>query len=493
MLRKALPAVVLLAGIAVIIAAQFSIPTLFGADGYLHIRMAEFLRDLGPRYDFHWTRYSIFAERFADKDFLYHAAMIPFTFFDDIFFGAKLAACCGALGLFAGFIVILRRYCTTGLLCGLGVVFFLSSSFLQAISRPRPMVVVMLLSLLFIHNLIRRRHLALFGISLAYALMHVSGPLLLVFALMGEGVRFAAEGTFDRKTLLFVTLGVAAGFLGHPNFPHNVLVFYLNGILVPLFAFKWGLELGAEFFPLDMRSFALAYPWVLIGFLVFAVAAVSRGNKISTATRGWMAFAGSFFILSFFSRRYAAHCYPVFLTALGAYITDWWAGGRRLALVQRKVILRYICVILLVAALGLSARSTFRRFQEVRQAERAYNGHYEYVGRWIRDHVPPGETIFHANWSDSQFFIGLSPEHDYFVTLDPIYLYYWNKELYHLYREVAFGRNPDPYTVLREVFDVRYGYAGADYFSGLIRQVKSDPRFEVMAENRRGVFFRLKG
>ena len=83
----------LLIGLSVIVACQFSIPTIFGADGYLHIRLAEIIKDHGPIKDFHWARYSIFATRFSDKDFLYHVLLIPFTFFGDIFFGAKVAAC----------------------------------------------------------------------------------------------------------------------------------------------------------------------------------------------------------------------------------------------------------------------------------------------------------------------------------------------------------------------------------------------------------------
>ena len=73
-------ALILILGIAVIFLVQFSTPCLYDADGYLHIRMAEFLKDLGPRYNFHWARFSTFNGNFSDKDFLYHVALIPFTF-----------------------------------------------------------------------------------------------------------------------------------------------------------------------------------------------------------------------------------------------------------------------------------------------------------------------------------------------------------------------------------------------------------------------------
>ncbi|MGE5196909.1 MAG: hypothetical protein ACM3IL_00160, partial [Deltaproteobacteria bacterium] len=143
-------------------------------------------------------------------------------------------------------------------------------------------------------------------------------------------------------------------------------------------------------------------------------------------------------------------------------------------------------------AFAMLGYHTYKGMRERLRAERIYNEHYEAVGAWMAKYLPAGEVVFHANWSDSQYFIGLNPKDDYFVTLDPIYMYYWNKRLYNLYREIAFGRLNDPYAALKKIFKVTYGYAGRNYFSGLIAQVKADPRFEVMAEDNLGVVFRLK-
>ncbi|MGE5197542.1 MAG: hypothetical protein ACM3IL_03450, partial [Deltaproteobacteria bacterium] len=287
----------LLFGITVIILAQFSIPTLFGADGYLHIRMAESLREYGPHYNFHWARYSVFAQHFADKDFLYHLLLIPFTFFSNIFQGAKVAAALFAVILYLIFWLMLERHCSQKALIPFFLAAFLCSApFLQALSQPRNMVVVLGLTLLFVDALIKKNQWALFGIAVAYALTHVSSPYLILFVLLGEGVRFINEREFSWKTLCVVTSGVAAGFLIHPGFPNNILVFYLNGILVPIFALKWGLELGAEFFPVDTRDFALGYPFILIGVLVLIALGSTQNKKVSVSTQIWMSIAGFFLV-----------------------------------------------------------------------------------------------------------------------------------------------------------------------------------------------------
>ncbi len=180
------------------------------------------------------------------------------------------------------------------------------------------------------------------------------------------------------------------------------------------------------------------------------------------------------------------------LIAAAAFVADWWKSGQRLVFIRRFRFAGIAAVCLLVLAGVKLGTGTRTQFMSLAANEQAYNGHYESVAAWMNQNVPPGETVFHANWSDSQFFIGLSPQHDYFVTLDPIYMYYWDRQKYNLYRDIAFGRAPDPYAALKDTFGVRYGYAGKDYFGGLADQVKADSRFQVMGEDSWGIFFMLK-
>ncbi|MFH1413643.1 MAG: hypothetical protein ABIG56_02225 [Candidatus Omnitrophota bacterium] len=478
--------------VILILAAQFSIPTIFGADGYLHIRMAQFTRDDGVIRNFHWARYSTFAENFADKDFLYHLMLIPFTFFPSIFFGAKVAAVLFALFLFLVFAYMLRRYCTAQALIPFFLLMFLCSShFLQAINRPRNMVFIIALSLLFVHFLIQKRQLPLCLIAVVYALSHVSSPFLFVIALAAETVRFIYNRQFFWKSLRAVAFGILLGFLIHPNFPNNILVFYLNGMLVPLYSFKWGLELGAEFFPVDTRSLVLGYPFVWVGLFLLIALGMSKGNKVGIATRIWMCVAGFFFALSLFSQRYIIHSYPMILVSGASYISDWWGSEVRLGAIRQNRNLRNISLGVAVAIFFFTGFYVYRDFLGDASRIKEYNQHYEHAAGWISRYVPKGETVFHANWSDSQYFIGLAPQYDYFVTLDPIYMYYWNPRKYNLYRDIAFGRAKDPYVLLKDEFASWYGYVGKNYFDRLIQQIRADQRFKILAEDRLGLVFRL--
>ncbi|NQV04886.1 MAG: hypothetical protein HQ532_05230 [Candidatus Omnitrophica bacterium] len=474
---------ILILGVALIFFVQFLTPTLYGADGYLHIRMAEFLRDLGPRYDFHWARYSTFTEHFSDKDFLYHAALIPFTFFKDIFFGAKLAAAIFAALLFFVFYLILKRYSDKKILLFFLIPFFFSDMFLQAISRPRPISLVVMVSLLAIHLIIKKRHGLLFLTALLYSLGHITSPLIIIYALIVEIVRYVDKKEFCAKTIMVTFLGVLTGFIIHPNVPNNFLVFYLNSILVPIYTIKTGvLELGAEFFPLNTRELLLSYPVVVAGVIGLVYLGISRRPKARFETKVFLALSMVFFVLSFICRRYLLHGYPIMLIALACYCSDSFSGVKN---ISKKAV---VFIIFGMAILGFNS---FKAVKYNGLVTKIVNTHYEQAGRWMEQNIPEGELIFHANWSDSQYFIGLNPKNDYFVTLDPVYMYKQDPGLYKLYRDVAFGKIKDPYVVLKDTFKVKYGYISKNYFSALIEQIRPDKRFNILAEDNFGVIFNL--
>ena len=474
---------ILILGMAVIFLVQFSTPCLYDADGYLHIRMAEFLRDFGPHYNFHWARFSTFNGNFSDKDFLYHVALIPFTFFKDIFLGAKVAAFMSAAALFLGFYLILRKYADRKIISFMLLGFLFSANFLETINSPRPLTLVILLNLWIIHLLIQRKYLWIFFAGILYSLIHVTSPLAICYAVIIECVRRVDRKEFSLKNIFVVFSGVFAGFLIHPNFPNNFLVFYLNSILVPIYTIKTGvLELGAEFFPLNTRDYLLGYPVVIMAIIIMIRIAVSKVIKPRFETKAFLALGTVFLVFSFISQRYLSHGYLIMLVALACYISDSSFVKDNLKKAQ------VIFMTLLFLLLGLNSYSGIKYNALV---SKVINGHYEAVGRWMAKNIPEKELIFHANWSDSQYFIGLNPKNDYFVTLDPVYMYNKNPELYKIYRDVSFGKTIDPYAVLKDTFKVKYGYAGKNYFNGLVEQIKKDARFTILAEDQFGVIFKL--
>lgn len=493
-LYRALVICILVFALLAIISVQFWSPTLYGPDGYLHIRMAKFIRDYGLKYNFHWARYSTFARNFADKDLLYHIALIPFVQFfqNDIFMGAKVSAIFFAVVFLVIFFLLLRLYTTKALVPLFLLALLVSDRFFYLFCWPRQMVMVIALTMLGIHFLIREKYWPACAIAFIYSLAHVSGPYMFFYALITEAVRYADNKKFNIKSPLFVFAGIAAAYLIHPNFPNNILVFYLNAVMVPLYSVKWGLELGAEFFPLSTRDYLLSYPFLVLSVILTVLAAVLLRPRASLRTKVFMAHACVFFVFSFLSQRYIAHGYPLILLGLASYSRDYLQvepGSTQAAGPRRIFSILAALWVSLAIAFGMLTYNNLRQFALL---HRVFDSHYEQAGKFLKENVPKGELIFHTNWSDSQYFIGLDPDNDYLVTLDPIYMFYYDRRLYQLYRDVSFGRSDDPYGIIKGTFRANYVYSGKSFFAAFIEQARKDARFQVLGEDNLGVIFRLK-
>lgn len=459
---------------------QFSIPQIIGADGYLHFRMSRMIAQQGFLQTLPQAQYSWFATRFADKDFLYHLFLIPFS-------SPKIAAFTAASILVLGLAWINLRLNHPKWAAFSMLLLVFSSQFLRDISEPRPFVFAMILSLFGIYFLITRRWFFLAIIAFLYGMTHLSAYMLVIFAIATAFTNLIQNQKFQWQGTAATLIGWSLSFLIHPNFPNNIFYFYLNGILVPLYAVKTGvLELGAEFFPINTQQLLQYFPIVIFGTLYSLFLALNP-KVFSRKTILLFSFWAIYFLLGLISRKNLTLGYPIFVLWLTSFLSDYFAQIR-----SKENYLHILSLLFAAIVLLYSGFQTVIHLRNSLKAETFFNDHYERVAAWMTQNIPVGQTIFHSNWSDSQYFIGLAPQYNYFVTLDPIYMYNWNQNLYLKYRDISFGRTSDPYSELKNTFKITYGYVGKNYFSALASQIRASSKFEILAEDNLGLVFKLK-
>ena len=484
---------VLLAGWLGLLILQWLTPTVWGADGYFHIRLAEMIKNQGLLKSLPQAQWSYFSDRFSDKDWLYHLFLVPFTVVKNIFTGAKWAAWLGGCFLYTSLVVVGSFYTPSALWPVIGVMFFLSDHFLSTVTSPRPMVLAIGLGLWIVHWLIQAKEKKLWGASLVYGWLHITAPLVIVYGLIIKVYRLMFKKKMAWRLIIGSGLAILISFVLHPNFPNNWFYFYLNGILVPFFAVKWGvLELGAEFFPLTTQDYLGRYPLIVFSLLSMVLIAMLSRPKTRKSTQLWFLINAVFLIMGLSSQRYIAHGYPLMILSLSTFLTDWYRDKNFPKLVKK--LNKWVNVVMLGGMiLGLlMLANSLKRMVLMARGERMVGEHYMQMAGWFKENVPSGELIFTANWSDPQYFIGLNPQNNYFVVLDPVYMWHKNPQAYQLYRQIALGQLKDPYAALKDGFKVNYGYAGKTYFNGLVEQVRKDDRFVVVKEDQLGVIFKLK-
>ena len=471
---------------------QWLTPNIWGADGYYHIGLAKMVKQQGLLKSLPQAQWSYFIDRFSNKDWLYHLGLLPFTGFSSLVTGAKWAAWVGGGILYTSLVMVASNYVVPALLPLVGLAVFLSNHFLMTLSRPRPMVLAIALGLWAVHWLLEKKKKQLLITTLIYSWLHITAVLVLVYGLVVKIYRLMFGRKMSWRLIGVIVLGWLIGMVVYPNFPNNWFFFYLNGMLVPFLAAKTKvLELGAEFFPINTRDYLLSYPLTIVGLLTMVWISILDRPRIKLKTQIMFLLGAMFIFMGFWSQRYIAHGYPFMILGLTMFLSDWYEGEgiKRLA----KKIKKWINVLMtagVMLVLVLLANSLQRLMPRAR-GNTLMNSHYEAMGQWLRENTEEGEIVFTANWSDPQYFIGLSPKNNYLVTMDPVYMWHKNQQAYDLYRAAAFGRLEDPYPALKEVFKASYGYAGKNYFSGLINQVREDERFKIVKEDQMGVIFKI--
>ncbi|MDD4980875.1 MAG: hypothetical protein PHC54_06400 [Candidatus Omnitrophica bacterium] len=467
---------------------QFLLPTFHEADEYYHIAASSFLKDLGPRYDFHWAQFSTFKRFFSDKEFLFHLLTIPFlSLSQNLVLDGKYAIIFFDILFILTYAFILKRYLPTFLAACCLLLPFVNFTFITYFVRLRPVILANILTILGIYFLINKKWIRVFIVSFLYPLTHISFLTLLIFALACELIRYILNKDFFIRNIYATVIGVLLGCALHPNNPNNWLSMHLNAILVPFYTTVGGIGgFGRELYSASSKA-ALVFNFsiFLAFYLVIWMAFLSR-VKLSLATLVWW-FCSSFYLaLSFLGFRYWHVANVLFFIFFASYIKDWLIDKPKGLVISRA----RIFIIASSLILGIFFFPNIQTQANTMLASTIRNTAYEKVAIWMNKNIPPGETVYHTSWSASPYFICLNPKDNYLVVLDPIYMFYKYPKIYKLYLDLNTGNIKRPYKFLKHIFKTAYGYA--DKNGGLYRQIKKQKSyFKIIYENDFGIVFKV--
>jgi hypothetical protein len=467
---------------------QFMSPSFYDPDSYYHIAVSDFIRHYGLRYPFDWAQFSVFKTNFSDKDILPHILNLPFLFFtNNLVLAGKYAFILYAGLFFWAYVAILRKYLPYSLAAGFLLLLFTSSSFTVYFLQLRPFTIANILMILGIYFLIRKIFIGVFIVSLLYTWSHISFLTLIVFALVCEMLRSRFEQEFFLKNIYAATAGVVVASLLHPNFPNNLLSFYLNGILVPLYSLSGtNVEFGSELMALGSNVILIANAALFAGLNIVFWCSLGTKRKLTLATAMWFAALNMYLFLGAFGNRHWYQANVLFFIFFASWLNDYVQGANWGDFLRRSrfVIIGYAIVVLIFFAPATKQTKQFMDYSSEK------NRNLEVVGRWMSLVIPPGKTIYHSYWSDSPYFLCLNPKDKYIIVLDPIYMLWPYPREYALVKELMLGKVAKPEVAINKIFKADYGYVHKS--EPLYRQVVGSPQyFKIIYEDIEGAVFEL--
>jgi hypothetical protein len=433
---------------------------LFERDGYFHARLSQMmpLRGLSP--EFPWTQLSTWREQFCDKEFLYHAAMMPFTLIgDDPILGARIFAVLLSVSVLVALFLVLRAQRVPFPVYFAALPLAIGGLFIARLGMIRSHVLSMLLLTIGLHLLLNRRWRWLFALGFVYAWSYTVPFVLVMTAVpFALGAWLLGRDKPDWQSPLAAGIGSAVGLAIHPYSPLTLETF-----LTYVHVFKLGLqgsstsgfELGNELYPYPLPVFFNIYPLLLLLLPPLLYLFIRHRKHLTPQAFGLGAATVFWLGMTAASPRFVE--YSVLLLALTCGVAardllpEFQKPGQWLARPRPRT---WAALIALAVLVGYHVRSMtfYQHYQSKAAPARFFKG----AAAWMAQNLEPGEVVINLYWDDFPELYYDGYRQAYLWGLDPTYSVREDAEAARLLERFRRRDVPLDANILAERFRSRY-------------------------------------
>jgi hypothetical protein len=473
---------------------QFVTPDMPDNDGFYHVKLAWLMRTEGLKPEFPYLPLSILNENeFYDHHFLFHVALIPFTF-GDLRTGAKWAAVFFAsLAFLAVWYLFHRQRIPYAWLWALGLL-GISEAFLFRMSITRAQSLSLGILALAYAWLLEGKYKHLAVLAFIYVWTYDAFPLMIALAVLHFLAVAMTERRFEFRPLLYTSAGIIAGMLINPYFPDNLIFSYHH--MLPKLADATSVRVGNEWYPYDTKQLLDNALPALVAFASGALALGLSGRKMNARTALGLFISLLFGLMLFQARRFVEY-FPPFALIFAAFawaplIESQPASGSSLASLRPPYIglLRsYFPVTALSLAVVVGIASSISPARTSLDGSKPY-GLYANASLWLEKNTPANARVFQTDWDDFPRLFYYNTHNTYLIGLDPTYLQLYNADLYDLWVEITQGNVENPSQVIATTFDSRYIHTDLNH-GDFLRVAAEDPGLKEVYRDDQAVIFEV--
>jgi hypothetical protein len=398
---------------------------LFERDGYYHARLAWMMPERGLSRNFPWTQISTWKDRYCDKEFLYHVAMMPFTRIgSEPILGARIFSTILSGAVIITLFLILRAHRVRWPLFFTALPLAMGGLFIARLGMIRSHVLSMLLVLIGIHFLLQRRWRAVFVLGFIYAWSYTVPFVLLMTAVPIAVGRWLWRDDLDWRSVAAAGFGSTLGLAVHPYTPITLETFltYLQIFQMGLEGVgRSGFELGNEIYPYTLPVFFNIYPLILILVPVLILLVIILRKMLAPETLGVVLSALFWFGMTMASARFVEYSVLLLTVSLAFVIRDsvnvkdWYRDG--LFRDRRARIAAALLMIGILIAFHVYSMKFYIYYQTKASPPRFFDG----ASAWMSRNLAPGETVINLFWDDFPDLYYAAPRQRYLWGLDPTY------------------------------------------------------------------------
>ncbi|MCU0489465.1 MAG: hypothetical protein MUE67_10990 [Anaerolineales bacterium] len=456
------------------------------------------MRTEGLKPDFPYLPLSILNPReFYDHHFLFHAALMPFTF-GDLRLGAKWAAVFFAsLAFLSVWNLLKNQRVPYAWLWAFGLL-AVSEAFIYRMSIPRAQSLSLAVLVLGLDWLLRKKYTWLAPLAFAYVWLYDAFPLLMVVGLVVAAVNWFYERRLDLRPILYIALGTGLGLLINPYFPHNVVFASLH--IAPKLFGSGEVRVGNEWYPYTTLQLLKNSALALVAFASGALALGMSGRRMEARTAISFLLACLFGLMLLQSRRFIEY-FPAFSLVFAAFAwtplfekkpaTERAPEGAGLLSKLKISLQKQLPVVVLVLLLVPGMWMTFQASKTSLRTSKPFTT-YQDASAWLAANTPAGERVFQTDWDDFPRLFYYNTHNTYLIGLDPTYMLLYNSDLYHLWVEITQGDIERPSQAIRQDFGASYVMSDLRH-GDFLQQAADDPGLEEVYRDEDAVIFQVIG
>ena len=469
------------------------------------------MRTEGLKPEFSWIPLSILNEReFYDHHFLFHVALIPFTF-GDLHLGAKWAAVTFAsLAFLAVWYLFYRQRVPMAWLWALGLL-GISDAFLYRMSIPRAQSLSLAVLALGLTWMLEGKYRRLAVLAFFYVWMYDAFPLLLALAVLHLLAVALIEHRLEYRPLLWIGVGITLGMFINPYFPLNLIFTYRH--LLPKLMEATSVSVGNEWYPYETLQLLKNSLPALVAFVSGALALGLAGRKMDLRTGTSFLIALLFGLMLFQARRFVEY-FPPFALIFAAFAwaplfvdpqpfdqthivpmplrEDRPGSASQLDLPRSRLwatLQTNLSVILLTLAVTAGIVKSIPATQDQIQKSKPYDL-YAGASAWLVQNTPAGERVFQTDWDDFPRLFFYNTHNTYMIGLDPTYLQLYDADLYDTWVQITRGEIEQPSQIIASRFSARYIHSDLNH-KNFLRLAAEDPGLKEVYRDGQAVIFEV--
>jgi hypothetical protein len=470
---------------------QFAHPAFPDPDSYYHTRLSALMGEQGLKPPFPYLPLSVLNEReYYDHHFLFHVAMIPFTWFD-LRLGGKWAAVLFAAVAFMSIWNLLRgQHIRYAWLWALGLL-AVSAAFLYRFSQVRAQSLSLAVLALALHWMMQGKYGRLVPLGFVYVWLYNAFPLLAVLAGAYTTAILVIERRLELRPLIFAGIGLGLGLLINPYFPSNV-IFAVRHI-APKVSDATAVDVGNEWFPYRTATLLENSPLALAALALGAIGLGLRGKRMDTPTAASLFIALGFGYMLFTARRYVEY-YPPFALIFSALAwapllnpdsPDHILQGFHLP----SWLIRWGPHAMLMIIISVGGWRTLRNAHDQIAEARPFD-RYAGAATWLKENTPTNARVFQTDWDDFPRLFYYNTHNTYLIGLDPTYMQLYNKDLYDTWVEITEGKVRQPAEIIATLYGSQYVHTDLQH-SDFIDIAEADPGLEEVYRDKDSILYKV--